>query len=174
MDKDFEQTMAILSGGSADKFIAQQLNATDKRQIDNAIEEIFSGLSLKNWLAGGVLGDAWNNAQDAVRDMVFAIQFDNPATVYARVSVFEHRKKIRTQSVYSPHINNTINCTNEQRNSWYESAIAKIQNGQEMLMRKVKEFNSDTPRKSVNFAPINMSINRTTTHVRENEHERKK
>lgn len=80
--------MAILSGGSADKFIAQQLNATDKRQIDNAIEE--------------------------------------------------------------------------------------IQNGQEMLMRKVKEFNSDTPRKSVNFVPINMSINHTTTHVRENEHERKK
>lgn len=174
MDKDFEQTMAILSGGSADKFIAQQLNATDKRQIDNAIEEIFSGLSLKNWLAGGVLGDAWNNAQDAVRDMVFAIQFDNPATVYARASVFEHRKKIRTQSVYSPHINNAINCTNEQRNSWYESAIAKIQNGQEMLMRKVKEFNSDTPRKSVNFVPINMSINHTTKHVRENEHERKK
>lgn len=80
--------MAILSGGSADKFIAQQLNATDKRQIDNAIEE--------------------------------------------------------------------------------------IQNGQEMLIRKVKEFNSDTPRKSVNFVPTNMSINHTATHVRENEHERKK
>ena len=73
MDKDFEQTMAILSGGSADKFIAQQLNATDKRQIDNA-----------------------------------------------------------------------------------------------------KEFNSDTPRKSVNFVPINMSINHTTTHVHKNEHERER
>ena len=174
MDKDFEQTMAILAGGNADNFLQQQLNKDDKKQIDNTIAEIFSGLSLQNWLNGDTLGDAWSRASDSVRDMIFAIPYDNPATTYARISVFEHRKKQHTQSVYSQHINQTLNCSEEQRPSWHAKAADKIKNGQEMLMRKIMEFNSVTVRKPTYVPPRNTNLQKNIQNTREYENERER
>ena len=75
MSMDFEKTMAILNGQSVESFMKSQLTEQDKTQIDNAIDVLFSGLSLRNWLGGVKLRDAWTSALDTLRDAIFAVRF---------------------------------------------------------------------------------------------------
>ena len=61
MDMDFERTLAMLSGQSAQEFEACQLTDADKAIIDNAIGVLYSGLSLPKmdgWFdtGGGMVG----------------------------------------------------------------------------------------------------------------------
>lgn len=140
MDKDFDKMMAMLDGKSPDEFARSQLNDTDRQQIDNAIEILFSGLSLQKWMEGGTLRDAWEKALDIVRDIVFEIRINNPATGYAREAVFAHRRKWHVKIIYAPHANETISCSEDKRDAWAESAETKIQNGLDMLRHKISEF----------------------------------
>ena len=71
MTMEFDKTMAILGGQTVDSFLSRQLTERDKTQIRNAIDLLFSGLSLRNWLAGGVLRDAWQNALNIVQNGMF-------------------------------------------------------------------------------------------------------
>ena len=146
MSMDFEKTMAMLSGQSVDTFMLNQLTDQDKAQINNAIDTLFSGLSLKNWLDGGTLGNAWKNALDTLRDVVFAFPYNNPATKYAQSAVFIHRQKWHSQIVASRDAQETIKCPTNQRDAWYQDANIKIQNSVEILRQKISDFESDTPR----------------------------
>lgn len=58
MDMDFEKTLAILNGESVEDIEVAQLTELDRLQVSNAVDLIFQGLSLQNWLGGGVLRDA--------------------------------------------------------------------------------------------------------------------
>lgn len=158
MDKDFEKTLAMLNGESVEHFETSQLSDTDRTQITNALDLIFQGLSLRNWLGGGILRDAWQNALDQIRDMVFAIDNVNAATIFARAAVFDMRTiwldKMRT----APRTNMPIQCPESKRDAWIADADAKIQNGTELLMHKINSFVSGTPRgdntQSVKLSPV--------------------
>ena len=71
MDNHFEKTMAILNGESVVDLEIATLCEMDRIQITNALDLIFQGLSLRNWLTGGILRDAWQNALDQLRDGIF-------------------------------------------------------------------------------------------------------
>ena len=176
MGMEFEKTMAILSGQSVEAFMKSQLTEQDKIQIDNAIDVLFSGLSLRNWLGGVKLREAWTDALDTLRDAIFAVSYNNPATLYARQSVFYHRNRWKSQIIASHDCNKTIQCPDDERNAWQQNAETKIQNGMEILRQKFLEFESDTPRTT---AKHKAEILRTTEQVRtigerENEREREK
>ena len=175
MSMDFEKTMAMLSGQSVDAFMQNQLTDQDKAQIDNAIDTLFSGLSLKNWLDGGTLGNAWTNALDTLRDVVFAFPYNNPATKYAQSAVFIHRQKWHIQIVASRDAQETIKCPANQRDAWYQDANIKIQNSVEILRQKISDFESDTPRTgkhAQNTQHIFAHENARQIGEREHEHER--
>ena len=145
MDKDFEKTMALLNGESVKHFDTNQLSDTDKTQITNALDLIFQGLSLRNWLMGGVLRDAWQNALDQLREMVFAIDNVNAATIFARTVAFDMRTIWREKMRTAPRTNIPIQCPDDKRDAWLTDAEIKIQNGTELLMQKINNFTSGSP-----------------------------
>jgi hypothetical protein len=176
MSIDFEKTMAILNGQSVESFMKSQLTEQDKTQIDNAIDVLFSGLSLRNWLGGVKLRDAWTSALDTLRDAIFAVSYNNPATLYARQSVFYHRNRWQSQIIASHEANNIIQCPDNERDTWQQSAETKIQNGLEILRQKFLEFESGTPRATVTQKTeiLRTPENTRTIGERENERERER
>ncbi len=170
-DTNFDKMLAMLSGQNASEYISKQLSDADCRQIDNAIDLLFSGVSLRNWLAGGKLGDAWLGALDSVREIIFSISADNAATVYARTSVFNHRKKWQTKIVSSPHFYELIQCPPEKRDLWQQDAETKIQNAMEILKRKVSEMQGDV-NQFCSPQPYSNACERVVEKT--NEHEREK
>ena len=173
MESDFDKISAMLNGEQLDSYYKSQLSATDKTQIDNAIEILFSGLSLDKWLNGGKLMDAWKESLDVVRDTIFGVITKNPAVLYAHQAAFDHRKKWHVKIIYSPHGNETINCTPDKRNEWQENANQKIQTGLNMLRKKFSEFESGTVRKPKESPVPQQTIEMTKIlTIGEREHER--
>lgn len=172
MTMEFDKTMAILGGKTVDSFLSRQLTERDKTQIRNAIDLLFSGLSLRNWLAGGVLRDAWQNALDTLRDMIFEIPQNNPATTFMRNAVFEHRAKWHVQIIASRNADDLIKCPIEEFEQWQNSANTKINEATRILRQKVIDFDSDTPRTTVAQTPIKNIDMLRTMGEREHEHER--
>lgn len=145
MDMDFEKTMAMLNGESVDGMEIAALCELDRIQITNALDLIFQGLSLRNWLAGGILRDAWQNALDQLREMIFSISNINAVTIFARQVTFDMRTTWTEKMRTAPHTNMLIQCPDERRAEWASSADVKIQNGTDLLMKKINGFNSGTP-----------------------------
>ena len=174
MENDFDKISAMLNGEQLDSYYKNQLSATDKTQIDNAIETLFSGLSLDNWLKGGKLMDAWKESLDVVRDTIFSVVTKNPAVLYAHQAVFDHRKKWHVKIIYSPHGNEIINCTPDKRNEWQENANQKIQTGLNILHKKFSEFETSTTNKKSEseIQKIQDTQKIKMFLERENEHER--
>ena len=157
MDLDFEKTMAMLNGESADNIELAQLTELDRVQITNALDLIFQGLSLRNWLAGGVLRDAWQNALDQLREYVFSISTNNAATLCARQVTFEMRTTWTEKMRTAPRTNMLIQCPDDKRDEWSNNAEFKIQHGVDLLMQKINGFATGTP-----HAPKMPAINMPT------------
>ena len=145
MDIDFEKTIAMLSGESSENIELMQLSELDRIQITNALELIFQGLSLRNWLAGGILRDAWQNALDQLRDYVFAISINNAATMFARQATFDMRTTWAEKMRTAPRTNMPIHCPGDKKSDWEHNAEVKIQNGIDLLMHKINGFVSGVP-----------------------------
>lgn len=148
MDFDFEKTLAMLSGQSAQDFEAVQISEADKTIINNAIEVLFTGISLQQWLTGVQLGQAWLKSFDILRDVVFSIPIENLATKYVRWATFEHIRKNKIKMTSVAHTNEYIKCPPEKRDAWNADAETKIQDGLDIIRRKIMEFSPvGTPRK---------------------------
>ena len=132
MDMDFAKTLALLNGDTTETFLQQQLSQSDCTQIDNAIDTLFSGLSLQHWLQGETLANSWSKSLDEIRDLVFAIPNQNSATNYARNYIFVHRRKWHVKIVSCHRPNQLINCPAEKYKDWENDAIIKIQTGTEL------------------------------------------
>ena len=68
MDFDFEKTIAMLDGKSAQDFEANQITDKDREIVAHAIDVLFTGLALREWLGNVTLGVAWLRAMDMLRD----------------------------------------------------------------------------------------------------------
>ena len=145
MDINFEKTLAMLNGESVDGMEIATLCELDRIQITNALELIFQGLSLRNWLAGGVLRDAWQNALDQLREMIFSISNVNAVTIFARQVAFDMRTTWTEKMRTAPRTNMLIQCPDDQRADWLNNAEIKIQNGTDLLMQKINNFTTGTP-----------------------------
>lgn len=178
MDSSLDKTLALINGQSPSDYEMTQLTDADRAQIENAIDVLFSGLSLRNWLSGGTLGDAWTAALDKLRDIVFSISVDNVASKYARAITFKHRAKWLNKINLTLHVNEKIQCSDLQRPAWQADAETKIKNGLEILQRKIAEYSTTAPRKPAtpDMTPVfkqvfkeksSHSIQRDYEHVRE-------
>lgn len=148
MDAGLDKALALISGKSISEYESSQMTDTDRMQINNAIDILFSGLSLKCWLSGSTLADAWTVALDELRNMVFAISVDNVANQYARAITFKHRAKWQNKINLALYGNKKIECSASQRPVWMADAESKIQNGYDILRKKIIGFSSTTLQKS--------------------------
>ncbi len=176
MDFDFEKTMAMLSGQSAQDFDANQVSDADKTIINNAIELVYSGLALQQWLTNVTLGVAWNQAFDIMRDMIFSVPFENIMTRYVQWATFDHIRKMKIKITSAAHTNEYIKCPPEKRQTWAVDANTKIQNGMEIIKRKISDYNPNAPRVPVtpSMTPVFREILNTREHNRQHEREREK
>ncbi len=140
MDFDFEKTIAMLDGKSAQDFEANQITDKDREIVAHAIDVLFTGLALREWLGNVTLGVAWNRAFDALRDVVFSIPIKNLMTDCVRCAAFDYIRRKKMQMTAIAHTNEYIKCPVEKHGLWMADAENKIADGAEILRRLITEF----------------------------------
>ena len=140
MDFEFEKTIAMLDGTSGQDFEANQITDKDREIVAHAIDMLFTGLALREWLANVTLGVAWTRAFDALRDIVFSIPIKNLMTDCVRCAAFDYIRRKKIQMTAIAHTNEYIKCPLEKRDAWLREAESKIADGSEILRRIITEF----------------------------------
>ena len=133
MDFELEQIFAKVSGENREIMAVHIISDTDKAQIDFAFNEIFSGLSLSEWMLKVTLDEAWKIALDKLRDFVFSINEQSYMVDYLRHAVFDFKKRTLRNLESSIHANEYIQCPADKYSELEESANTKIQNGIDIL-----------------------------------------
>jgi len=59
MNFELEKILAKVSGENAENFAERVISDSDKAQINFAFNQMFSGLSLLEWMQNVPLADAW-------------------------------------------------------------------------------------------------------------------
>lgn len=134
MDFEIEKLLAKVSGENIENFAACVISDTDKKQIDFAFEEMFNGLSLLEWMRGGLLVDAWNVALDKMRDFIFGINETNYVVDYLRVAVFEFKKHKSKTFYNSIHVSEYFQ-SDANSEILEKAAREKIQDGVDIIMK---------------------------------------
>lgn len=132
MDFETEKLLAKISGENVENFAACVISPAIKNQIDFAFEQMFSGLSLIQWMKGGLLIDAWNVALDKMRDFIFSIEQSNYMVDYLRTAVFDFKKH------KSKDFHNSVHATEYFRSDanmeiLEKAGHEKIQNGVDII-----------------------------------------
>lgn len=156
MDFDLEKKLAMIGGQSSEQYDLRQLTAGDRQQILNALDVLFSGLSLSNWLSGGTLWDAWGKSLDSIRNMVYGIDKVNPAVLYLRIAMAEHRENQSAMMLGSRSSGEYVQCPPDKRTEWQRHADLQIKEGMEVIKQKIEEF--ALPKSDVKTEPGNSSV----------------
>ena len=149
MDFETEKLLAKVAGENVENFAAHVMSDADKKQIDFAFEQMFSGISLIQWMQGGLLSDAWNCALDKMRDFIFGIEESNYVVDYLRVSVFDFKKRKSKDFHNSVHAGEYFRHETE-RGILEKSAHEKIQNGIDIIMGLISAPKTSIVRQKTN------------------------
>ena len=173
MNFEFEKLMAKVSGENTENFAKRVLSESDKHQIGFALNQMFVGLSLLEWMKHVTLANAWRASLDKMRDFVFSIDGQNYVLEYLRAAVFEHRQKMQKLFTDSLYANEYIHYPTEQFPELKKSAYEKIQNALEILKNILSNPNDTKTEKT----PENIDVQilqrfNEREHNREHEHER--
>lgn len=133
MDIELENIFAKISGENIDYASLRVISDTDKAQVDFALNEIFSGLSLLEWMNKCTLTDAWKIALDKLRGYIFSITEQTYIVDYLRHAVFDFRHKKLRDLQSSIHANEYIQCSTNKYNELEEQANSKIQTGVDII-----------------------------------------
>jgi len=146
MDIELEKKLAIIGGQSPEEFDRNQLAESDRVLISNALDILFSGLSLSNWLDGGTLYDAWQKSLKQIHGLVYEIKAINSAVMYLRAAALDQRNRQSNMMISSRNSNNLIQCPSQSRDGWRAHADSQINEGIAIIRQKIEEFDTDAPR----------------------------
>ena len=134
MDFELEQIFEKVSGENLENRAQNIVSESDKAQIEFAFDEIFSGLSVLEWMNNIKLIDAWKIALDKLRDFIFSIQDQSYIVDYLRPAVFRFRRKQVKQTLQpSIHANEYMHYPKSEYPRIEESAKQKIQTGIDII-----------------------------------------
>lgn len=134
MDFELEQIFEKVSGENLENRAQNIVSESDKAQIEFAFGEIFSGLSVLEWMNNIKLIDAWKIALDKLRDFIFSIQDQSYIVDYLRPAVFRFRRKQVKQTLQSSiHANEYMHYPKSEYPQIEESAKQKIQTGIDII-----------------------------------------
>ena len=173
MDFDIEKILVKASGENVDKYANRVISDSDKAQIDFAFEEMFSGLSLINWMKKTTLSCAWKQSLDKIRDSIFSINEHGFVIDYIRRAVFDFRNKKLKALESSEHANEYIQTDGVDINVLESRAREKIQNGINIINNIIYSASdlSNTRRNPTQDIMIN---NRVCEKENEHEYERER
>ena len=167
---DFETTMAMIGDKNPTEFKLNTVSDADRARIDNALESVFQGLSLLNWLDGVKLGDAWRAALDTMRPIGLDMPDDNPAVIYLRHANFRHIKNWECKIIASRNSGDYIKCAQAQIPQWRDRGKSQVQAGMQIIQRTIAAF-TPTVRTPQQTRTTNIH---QREHTREREREREK
>lgn len=140
MNNELEKRLAMISGKSPDEYDVQLLSDIDRQQITDAIEMLFSGLTLSSWLTGGTLGKAWRDGYNYIRDFVYKMPSDNSVVVYLKQITVSYLSRWDFMIVSSNNFNDLIKCPDDQKEEWNARANWQINEGQNIILTKIAKF----------------------------------
>ena len=146
MNHDFNKTLAMLGGVSEKEFDLGQVYSTDKQEIDNAIDTIVQGVSLKHWAAGMNLGDAWRASGHDIKAMAGQFTDRTPVVLYVHETAFKKARNLENLALGSPDSQNLIRCSAQQRIEWTTDAEQRIEYGMNIIRKKIIEYKPGAPR----------------------------
>ena len=167
MNFDFEKLMAKVSGENVEDFSKRVISDSDKAQINFALDQMFQGLSLIEWMNKITLANAWRISLDKMRDYIFGLTGPEYIVDYLHIVVFEHRQKILKMIADSLHANEYINYPTSEYPKLKDTAEEKIKTAINILTDILS-----TPRGS-NVENIKPAKNiETLSRTKENKYER--
>jgi len=138
--------MAKVSGENIEKFSERIISDSDKTQIVFAVNQLFLGMSLLEWMKPKTsLADAWRASLDKIRDYVFSFNEQNYIIDYLRIAVFEHRQQALKTLESSLHMNEYINYPIEQYPELEKSANEKIKMAIDILKKVLSNLEPGKP-----------------------------
>jgi hypothetical protein len=140
MNTNLDKIMAVISGKNRDDFDLGQISDADKGQLVYALDMLFSGLTLVNWLGGGKLFDAWRQSIEQMRAMIFEIKEANPVVLYLRRCVFDSNANWIKIINKSDNSNEVIQCPAESYDEWMAHAHAQISEAISIIRHKIEAF----------------------------------
>lgn len=171
MDFEIDKILAKVSGKNVENFSNCIISDTVKAQIDFAFNQMFSGLSVLQWIDGGTLSEAWTVALDKMRDFVFSLSDKNYVTDYLYHAVFDFKKNIVKTVFPSVHANEYCNCPVQQQKELKTDANQKVKQGMDIIMSLVSEPSKCCVEKQEFVQKMNVNQN---VKDRGNEREREK
>jgi len=171
MNFDLEKLIAKVSGENTEDFSKSVISDSDQRQIKFALNQMFVGLSLLEWMKQVTLADAWHTSLDIMRDYIFSISGQSYVLDYLRGAVFEHRKQIIKKLSDSVHVREYIQYPKEQFPELEKSANEKIKGAVDIIQNILSNphgENADKQKTDINEQILQNLCN----HEREPEHER--
>ena len=133
MNFELEKILAKVSGENAENFAKRVISDSDKAQINFAFNQMFSGLSLLEWMQNVPLADAWKKTLDKMRDFIFSIDEKNYIIDYLRVAIFDFKKQIMKMLTASVHAGEFMQYDSGQRPELEKTANERIQNGIDII-----------------------------------------
>lgn len=108
MNVELEKMFMKLSGQNADDLAANVISRDDKIQIKIAFDEMFSGLSLLEWMQNNTLANAWNIAMNKLCQYIFSIPGQGLIMEYLHQAAFDFKKQTLRNLQSSLHANEFI------------------------------------------------------------------
>ena len=134
MSFDLDQVMAKVSGENTEDFAAKHIiSDVDKAQVNFAFSEMFSGLSLLEWMKKVTLSDAWKIAMDKLVEQIFDIKGQGYIIDYLRYAVFDFRNRTLRNLASSIHAYEFIQYPQNKYTEMEQSAHKKIQTGMDII-----------------------------------------
>lgn len=168
MNIELDNIFAKISGENIDYASLRVISDTDKAQVNFALNELFSGLSLLEWMNKCTLADAWKIAMDKLRDYIFSITEQTYIVDYLRHAVFDFRRKTLHDLQSSIHANEFIQYPSDKHPELEESAHIKIQTGMDIIKNLLAQPAYKQPIKN-NTKPTKQA--NIMQHTKENERE---
>lgn len=151
MDFDTEKLLAKVSGANVENFAQTFITDIDRAQIEFAFNQMFSGLSLLEWMNNIILIDAWNIALDKMRDFIFSINEKNYVVDFLHNEVFEYRKKTFKMVQGSVHSKEYFQCPQQKRQNLIDDSQNKVNQGMEIIMNLIHGANNQNVQKQKNI-----------------------
>lgn len=174
---NLEKAVSMINGVSSIQFEASLVSEADKTQIRAALDSLFSGHSLSEWIKGGHLGKAQESAAAKIRRIIAEITQSNSAVMFLRNMAWP-ALRIKINSLAANETAREYCMASEsQKRGFAEYAAGEINHGMAVLKEIMEKYETSAPRadrpaQKLNDKVINKIMSeKIMSRVRENERE---
>jgi hypothetical protein len=155
---NLEKAISMITGTSAKQYEASQVSELDKARIRDALNSLFSGFSLIEWVNGKHLGKSQELALIKIRQIIAEIQNNNSAISFIRnFALMEIKTKVNSLSLNDTSREFCSVSNDKQKQDFIEYANNQINQGMATLKEIIEKYDT-TPKTSQPIKKLNTEI----------------